>query len=189
MSLIGTAHRNRLHINELCLVLKIIYAKSVYLSDTETKSVYVDSTVFSFYFDDRPNSLHRQKITVDWWKTQRSHFKIFTSYFVLQEVMNPVYPHWEKVTSLAEKVPLLEVSPEVRGIVKVYLEHQLMPADDAGDAAHLAMASFHAMDFLLTWNCLHLANANKAEHIRGINMRLGLLTPLLVTPEQMFLEV
>jgi len=108
---------------------------------------------------------------------------------VLKEVGNPVYPNWEKVATLAEQVQVLEETPEIRGIVKVYLENKLMPADDVGDAAHLAIASFYSVDFLLTWNCIHLANANKMEHIRRINMRLGLLSPELITPEQLFMEV
>ena len=57
-----------------------------------------------------------------------------------------------------------------------------MPRDPVGDALHLALASFHKCDFLLTWNCLHLANANKFGHIRRINGMLGLFVPLLVTP-------
>ena len=100
-----------------------------------------------------------------------------------------MYPNWEKVATLAEQVQVLEETPEIRGIVKVYLENKLMPADDVGDAAHLAIASFYSVDFLLTWNCIHLANANKMEHIRRINMRLGLLSPELITPEQLFMEV
>lgn len=151
-------------------------------------SVYLDSTIFSFYYDNRPGSSYRRKITVDWWETQRKFYNLFTSFFVLKEVSNPMYPNWGKVSTLAENVPVLENVQEIRGIVKVYLENKLMPADDAGDAAHLAMASFYSIDFLLTWNCIHLANANKVEHIRRINMRLGLLTPQLITPEQLYME-
>jgi hypothetical protein len=55
----------------------------------------------------------------------------------------------------------------------------------AGDAIHLALASFHKCDFLVTWNCLHLANANKFGHIRRINTMLGLFTPVLATPLQL----
>ena len=99
-----------------------------------------------------------------------------------------MYPEWEKVAALATQVPVLEETPEIRGIVKVYIENKLMPTDDAGDAAHLAIASYYSVDFLLTWNCLHLANANKVEHIRQINMRLGLFTPDLITPEQLYME-
>jgi predicted nucleic acid-binding protein len=89
---------------------------------------------------------------------------------------------------LALGVPVLADAPELKGIVRLYLEHQLMPQDDAGDALHLAIASFHAVDYLMTWNCRHLANANKFEHICRINLRLGLLTPLIVTPAQLFEE-
>ena len=89
---------------------------------------------------------------------------------------------------MTRRVPLLEVVPDIAGIVKVYVENRLMPAEDVGDAAHLAMASYHGVDYLLTWNCRHLANANKFEHIRRINRRLGLLTPELVTPELLFWE-
>ena len=57
-----------------------------------------------------------------------------------------------------------------------------MPADPTGDALHLASASFHKCDFLVTWNCQHLANANKFGHIRRVNTLLGLFVPALVTP-------
>ncbi|MFG0285997.1 MAG: hypothetical protein ACF8R7_16390 [Phycisphaerales bacterium JB039] len=57
-----------------------------------------------------------------------------------------------------------------------------MPADAAGDAGHLALASLHGIDFLLTWNCRHLANANKMRHMAVLNGRLGLQTPVITTP-------
>jgi hypothetical protein len=57
-----------------------------------------------------------------------------------------------------------------------------MPNNPVGDALHLALASYHKCDFLLTWNCKHLANANKFHHIRRVNTILGLYAPLLVTP-------
>ena len=57
-----------------------------------------------------------------------------------------------------------------------------MPKDTVGDAMHLAIASFYKMDFLLTWNCNHLANANKKKHIRRINERLRISTPEIITP-------
>lgn len=57
-----------------------------------------------------------------------------------------------------------------------------MPRDAAGDALHLALASHYAMDVLLTWNCKHLANPNKFDHIDRGNAELGLRSPLLTTP-------
>jgi uncharacterized protein YjbI with pentapeptide repeats len=64
----------------------------------------------------------------------------------------------------------------------------LMPKGAAGDEFHLACASFHKIDYLLTWNCNHLANANKEKHIRVVNTKLGLFTPVIVTPIQLFKE-
>jgi hypothetical protein len=63
-----------------------------------------------------------------------------------------------------------------------------MPRILEGDALHLAYASFHKIDFLLTWNCNHLANANKRKHIRTINARLNLATPEIITPLELFSE-
>jgi hypothetical protein len=70
----------------------------------------------------------------------------------------------------------------VAEIVEAYIRHKVMPGDPLGDALHLALASYHKCDFLLTWNCRHLANANKFGHIRRINTVLGLFVPMLVTP-------
>jgi hypothetical protein len=70
----------------------------------------------------------------------------------------------------------------------VYLNNYLMPQTLTGDALHLAYATYYRMDFLLTWNCNHLANANKKQHIRIINARMNLLTPEIVTPLELFTE-
>ena len=67
-------------------------------------------------------------------------------------------------------------------IVAAYLQHQLMPRDAAGDARHLALATFHGCAIFATWNCRHIANANKQEHIRRVNSSLGFATPVLTTP-------
>jgi predicted nucleic acid-binding protein len=76
----------------------------------------------------------------------------------------------------------VEIIVEIEEIVEAYIRHKAMPNDPVGDAMHLALASFHKCDFLLTWNCRHLANANKFGHIRRVNTLLGLYVPVLVTP-------
>ena len=81
-----------------------------------------------------------------------------------------------------DAVPVLAVDPAVAEIAEVYIQHGVMPRDPAGDALHLAIASYFKCDFLLTWNCRHLANANKSEHIRRSNAMLSLFVPQLVTP-------
>ena len=64
----------------------------------------------------------------------------------------------------------------------VYIQRLVMPNDPGGDALHLALASVHRVNVLLTWNCRHLANPSKMEHMRLVNYELGLPMPLLTTP-------
>src|SRR5205085_6565533 len=91
-------------------------------------------------------------------------------------------PDW---LSLVSHLPLLPIDPPIDEIIEAYRQHRLMPIDPAGDALHLALSSFHRCDFLVTWNCRHLANANKFDHIRRINTLLGLFVPALVTPMEL----
>jgi len=89
---------------------------------------------------------------------------------------------------LLGEVEVLATPDEIGDVLDVYLANHLMPQQRVGDALHLALASFHKCDFLLTWNCRHIANANKFEHIRILNTRLGLFVPSLVTPMELCTE-
>ena len=82
-------------------------------------------------------------------------------------------------------LPWLEVVPAIEDIVAVYVQRKLMPL---GDAYHLAVASYYGMHFVLTWNCRHLANANKIRHLQIINGELGLAVPIITTPDLLLME-
>ena len=94
------------------------------------------------------------------------------------------YPGKLDAIKLFQSLPLEEINEAVLEIVDAFIAHKLMPNDPAGDALHLAIASYHKCDFLVTWNCHHLANANKFGHIHRVNGILGLASPSLVTPLQ-----
>ena len=79
-------------------------------------------------------------------------------------------------------IPVLEINPDVVAAAEVYILRHVMPAYPSADRLHLALASHYRRDFLLTWNCQHLANANKFRHIRVVNNLLGLFVPVLTTP-------
>jgi len=89
---------------------------------------------------------------------------------------------------LVADLPALQIPEGIEEIVEFYVQRSLMPDDPAGDALHLALASFHKCDFLLTWNCRNLANAEKFHHIQVLNNLLGLHVPVLTTPEQLMGE-
>jgi len=156
---------------------------------TETiSSVYLDTTIPSYYYEDRPELASRREITRQWWDTQRHHYDVYLSEMVFLELSRGEYPHKAEVLQLVEELPILDTPDGVAAIVQVYMERYLMPQRDVGDAFHLALASHHKLDFLLTWNCRNLANANKFGHIRLINTQLGLFIPQIITPEQLFQE-
>ena len=146
--------------------------------------VSVETTIPSFYHDTRtsPAIVARRDWTRRWWAEAAAHHELVTSVAVLDELGDgPLerHPAW---LALVRDLPLLNIDAAVAEIVASYIRHQLMPASPGGDALHLALASYHECDFLVTWNCRHLANANKFGHIRRVNTMLGLFVPALITP-------
>jgi predicted nucleic acid-binding protein len=155
-----------------------------------TRRVYIETTIPSFYHEVRtePEMLARRAWTREWWEVHRSDFDLLTSEAVLDELENGVLPQKDDALALIQSIPLLEIAEAIGEIVDAYIKHHVMPADPVGDALHLALASYHRCDFLLTWNCRHLANANKFAHIRRVNGILGLFVPSLVTPLELLGE-
>jgi predicted nucleic acid-binding protein len=149
--------------------------------------VYVETTIPSFYHDARtaPAIKLRRAWTRAWWRKAQSQYELVTSEAVLDELAGGASDQSTARLALVHGLLLLPVDPAITEIVQAYIQHQLMPRDTAGDALHLALASHHKCDFLVTWNCRHLANANKFRHIRRVNTLLGLYVPALVTPLEM----
>ena len=147
-------------------------------------SVYVETTVPSYYFETRSSAQVAawRTVTRTWWDEHRKLYNLFTSRFVLLELQRAPVTKRRSALGLMRDVVALEETPSVRDVAEYYIEHRLMPVEAAGDAYHLAIASVHQIDFLLTWNCRHLANANKDQHIRVLNARLGLHVPVVTTP-------
>ena len=148
------------------------------------KRIYIETTIPSFYYEVRqePEMVARRNWTREWWDHGAHQYELVTSVPVMEELQEGDYPHKEEVLVLLEDVPILPVEDEVIEIVETYITYKVMPTDPRGDAIHLALATWHKCDFLLTWNCNHLANANKFAHIRSVNTLLGLFTPNIVTP-------
>ena len=114
--------------------------------------VYIETTIPSFYHEVRPEPEHvaRRAWTRTWWDEQRSRYELVTSEAVIDELESGDYPSKRETLRLIDGLPLLAVEPEVGEVVKAYVRHLLMPKDPYGDALHLALASYHKCDFLLT---------------------------------------
>ncbi len=146
--------------------------------------VYVETTIPSFYYSRRsdPETLARRHWTREWWASALDFYELVTSIPVLEELAAGQSDQRVERLALLEPLELLSLEPVILEIAEAYIRNRVMPADPGGDAMHLALASYHKCDFLVTWNCRHLANGNKFGHIRRVNSMLGLFVPTLVTP-------
>ena len=148
-------------------------------------AVYIETTIPSFFHTARKDtrSLARKRWTREWWGEIAPGFQLHSSDAVIAELQRGTREDLKtQRIELISALELLEVSDDVMEIATIYIDRLVMPRDAAGDALHLAIASFYSLDVLLTWNCKHLANPNKFGHIDQVNDELGLSTPLLTTP-------
>ncbi len=152
------------------------------------EKVYIDTTIPSYYFDERESLKSFSETTRLWWDSESDNYDMWISDAVLQELNEGNYPKKEKLIQLISKIPLLESVLELEEIAIFYIKNYIMPQSLIGDAIHLAYASYYNIEYLLTWNCNHLANANKRKHMKVINGRLGLSTPEIITPLELFKE-
>lgn len=148
-------------------------------------TVYIETTVPSYYCDDRPELARDIARTRKWWDEERGDYNCFVSSVVVDELSAGRYATKADCLALVAEMPVLRIVPDVLEIARVYQAQSLMPVHPAADSIHLALASYYRMEYLLTWNCRHLANAQKAVHYETINARLHLGLPRLITPHQL----
>ena len=154
------------------------------------RKIYIETSIPSFYHTTRsePKLVGQRETTRRWWATERQWFDLCTSEIALRELADGEYPSQKDAIALMLGIPVLAAAPGVVEIVEAYARHKLMPTNNLSDAFHLAFASYYEVDYLLTWNCRHLANVNKQKHIEAINEALHLKVPILTTPEFLFSE-
>jgi hypothetical protein len=146
--------------------------------------ICIETSIPSFYFDTRTMAelRARHNWTRRWWDEPVPGDERVSSAVVLEELERAPEPKRRQCLGLVGKLPLLPYTYEVSEIVETYHRHRVMPREASADADHLALATYHRCDMLVTWNCQHIANANKFPHVRRVNALLGYETPQLVTP-------
>jgi hypothetical protein len=153
--------------------------------------LYLETTVPS-YLTSRPSRdliiAGHQQITRDWWERRRGDFQIYVSQFVLDEAgAGDPSAARERLKAL-QSLSLLDITPEVAVLTSGILASGRIPRKAATDAAHIAIAAVHGMDFLLTWNCVHIANAVIAKVLASICREHGCECPVICTPEELLGE-
>jgi predicted nucleic acid-binding protein len=151
-------------------------------------AVYVETTVIS-YLTARPSRdlirAAHQQITREWWETRRTAFSVYVSQLVLDEAAaGDAIAAAERLQKLAA-IPLLEYHDPTLHLAEDLGRALRLPAQARGDALHVAVCAANGIDFLLTWNCRHLANAALAPTIEQTCRLHGVAGPRIVTPEQL----
>jgi hypothetical protein len=120
--------------------------------------------------------------TRKWWKDSRAHFEIFTSELVLAEASrgDPDAAS-ERLDALAG-VPLLSIPEASADLADALVARNALPFKARVDAAHVAIAATTGMEYLLTWNCRHLANATLRSRIEQVCRERGFDPPIICTP-------
>lgn len=157
----------------------------------ELPKVYLESSVIS-YLAARPSrdvvATAHQHITREWWDRRRSRFEMYVSVEVLNEIRRGDPRKAELRLAYAESLPVLEADDQARSLAAEILRTAALPQKAAADAAHIAIATVNGMDFLLTWNCTHIANGIVQRAVSRLSRNMGLEPPTIVTPEELMME-
>src|SRR5271157_587243 len=153
--------------------------------------LYLETTIPS-YLTSRPSRdliiAGHQQITREWWETRRDNFQLYISQLVVDEAGagDPVAARQR--LKVLQDLPLLDITPEVAEVASGILASGKVPRKAATDAAHIAIAAVHGMDFLVTWNCVHIANAAIAKALASICREHACECPVICTLEELMGE-
>jgi predicted nucleic acid-binding protein len=149
--------------------------------------IYLDTTIPSAYHTTRTDadSVERRATTRRWWDAAVGLSELVISDVVLQELADGRPEQARLRLELVKGLRRLRSGPAELTTALIYVRHKVMPGNPLGDALHLAIASHHQCDVLLTWNYHHLANPNKLDRIRKLNAGMGLSLPRILDPEQL----
>jgi hypothetical protein len=155
------------------------------------RTVYLETTVVSYLAAWPSRDIIRaahQNITREWWTSQRDKFELYVSQFVIDEVQggDPVAAS-ERLLALKDATVLISPTA-IYSIAKRIMETAKLPAKAGTDALHVAVAAYHRVDYLLTWNCRHINNVDTKDRFAEACRLEGLLCPRICTPEELLGE-
>jgi hypothetical protein len=155
------------------------------------ESVYLETSFISYLVARASRDVvvaGHQQTTQDWWANRRSEFGCSVSQVVIDEASLGDPTEVQKRLAVINDLPALDVTEEAKALAKAIMAAGMLPPHAFPDAAHVAVSAVHAVDYLLTWNCKHLANAQIARRIEVACERLGYKMPIICTPEELMGE-
>lgn len=151
-------------------------------------SLYLENSVLSYLAAHPARDLvtaARQQVTRDWWTNRRFHFTLYASQVVLDEASRGDPAASARRLALVTGVPLLDVTDAATALARRLEALAAFPAKASIDALHVAVATVHGMDYLLTWNLRHIANAEQRPLIERTCRTAGYRAPVICTPDEL----
>ncbi len=144
-------------------------------------SLYLETSVIGAYLD--AGDPFRRDLTIRWFEHELSEYRACTSILVQRELERVSEPHRTGYMNIIRPLERIEFSDEAAILAEGYVSRGIFHRKFIADAFHVALASIHKIDYLVTWNFGHLANVRKQARIRLFNTAAGFFSPTIVTPE------
>jgi predicted nucleic acid-binding protein len=150
-------------------------------------SLYLETTVIGAYLDN--GDPFRRDLTMRWFERELGEYRVCTSMLVRRELERIDEPHRSGYLRLLTGLENLELTEESAILAEGYISRGIFHRKFIADALHVAIASFHKIDYVVTWNFGHLANVRKQARLRMFNTAAGFFSPSIITPEFLVHEV
>jgi predicted nucleic acid-binding protein len=150
--------------------------------------VYLETSVVSYLVGRLSRDvivLGNQELTREWWRSRRVEYDLFISEVVVGEVSIGDAELAQQRLALAKDLPLLAVTDEAERLAPLLLRAAGLAPNAETDALHMAVAAVHGMDYLLSWNCKHIANATIRRAIEMQCRSSGYEPPVICTPQEL----
>lgn len=145
------------------------------------QSLYLETSIIGAYLDN--GEPFRRDLTIRWWEHEMTDYRAVVSPLVKRELERTPQPHRNSYLKLIEPLEQVELTDEVAILADGYVSRGIFHRKYIADAVHVAIASYHKIDYLVTWNFGHLANVRRQARIRLFNTAAGFFVPMIVTPE------
>jgi predicted nucleic acid-binding protein len=156
-----------------------------------SETVYIETSLVG-YLTARPSNnlilMANLEITRRWWENRRGQFILYISQVVLDEAAQGDPEMAIKRLEILQNLPVLELTEAVQNLGAQFLTRSNLPSKASDDAIHIAAATVHGLDYLLTWNCKHIANAQIQRKLAEICLDFGYKLPLICTPYELMGE-
>jgi hypothetical protein len=151
-------------------------------------SIYIETSIIS-YLTSRPSRdlviAAHQQITHEWWERRRKLYEVYASQLVLTEAEKGDKQVSAKRLNALQDILLLELKQEAVELSTTFIQRKAVSEKLGEDMLHIAIATVYGLDYLLTWNCKHIANAEIQKSIRKISIDEGYEMPIICTPEEL----